>query len=557
MLEGCVPWPEEFARRYKEAGYWEGRTLGEMLDAAVARFGPREAVVDDSGTCYSYDDLGRLSDRLALHLVELGLAPNDRVLVQLLNVSEFAVLYFAMAKAGVIPVMALPQHRLHEVGFFAELTEAKGYVLPSRAKMFDYTELAEQVRAKVPSVQKIIVHGDDIPAGYLSLSALLADPIEERISTIRLKGRRPDPDEVALFLLSGGTTGLPKLIPRTHNDYIYNSKCNNDFVSFEDEIYLAVLPIEHNYPIVCGLQPILMTGGKFVLCQSHDVDRVMELIEKEKVSILPGVPSLFIRFINHPNFRKYDLSSLKVLISAAQKLQPDLKPKIEEAFNANLQEAFGMAEGLITFSRLTDPLEVRYQTVGFPVSPADEIRVVDEEGREVPDGEIGELIVRGPYTVRGYFKAPEHNQRAFNSEGFYLTGDMMRRGPGRGLVVEGRRKDMINRGGEHLSAEEIENMVLTHPAVHNVAVIGMPDPDMGERICAYVIPKPDQTLTLPELTSFLLSKSIAKFKLPERLELVSEFPLTNVGKVSKKDLREDICRRLAGEQTGDPSLRGR
>ena len=546
MLEGCTPWPEEFVRRYKQAGYWEGRTLGEMLDDAVAKFGPREAVVDDSGTRYTYDDLGRLSDRLALQLLELGLEPKDRILVQLLNVSDFVVFYFASAKAGVIPVMALPQHRLHEMGFFAELTQARAYALPSRVKGYDYTELAEQVRQKVPSVQKVLVHGDDVPAGYISLKRLLADPIEERVSKTRLQQVRPDPDEVALFLLSGGTTGLPKLIPRTHNDYIYNSKCNTGFVSFEDETYLALLPIEHNYPIVCGLQPILMKGGKFVLCQSADVDHVMGLIERERVGILPGVPSLFIRFINHPNFRKYDLSSLKVLISGAQKLQPDLKPKIEEAFNAKVQEAFGMAEGLITLSRLTDPLEVRYQTVGFPVSPADEIAIVDDEGRDVLDGEIGELICRGPYTLRGYYKAPEHNQKAFNNEGFYLTGDLMRRGPGGGLVVEGRRKDMINRGGEHLSAEEIENLILTHPAVHNAAVIGMPDPDMGERICAYVIARPGQTMALPELCSFLLAKNIAKFKLPERLELVGEFPLTNIGKVSKKDLREDIANKLKG-----------
>lgn len=545
MLEGCTPWPEEFVRRYKEAGYWEGRTLGEMLDEAVGRFGPKEAVVGDDGTRYTYNELGRLSDRLALHLLEMGLEPRDRVLVQLLNVPDFVVLYFAMAKAGVIPVLALPQHRLHEMGFFAELTEARGYAIPSRVKNFDYTELAQQVCERVASVKHILVHGDEVPAGYISLKALLADPIEKRAPLRRLNEVRPDPDEVALFLLSGGTTGLPKLIPRTHNDYIYNSKCMTGFISFEDENYLAILPIEHNYPIMCGIQPILMKGGKFVLCQSPDVDHVMELIEKERVNILPGVPSLFIRFMNHPNFRKYDLSSLKVLISGAQKLQPDLKPKIEEAFNAKVQEAFGMAEGPTTLSRLTDPLEVRYQTVGFPVSPADEIRLVDEEGKEVSHGEIGELIVRGPFTLRGYYKAPEHNQKAFNSEGFYFTGDLMRMGPGGGLVIEGRRKDMINRGGEHLSAEEIENLILTHPAVHNVAVIGMPDPDMGERICAYIIPKPGLTMTLPELCSFLLAKNIAKFKLPERLEMVSEFPLTNIGKVSKKDLREDIAKKLS------------
>lgn len=281
-----------------------------------------------------------------------------------------------------------------------------------------------------------------------------------------------------------------------------------------------------------------------MLSQSPEVEHVMRLIEKEKISIFPAVPSLFIRFMNHPDFRKYNLNSLKFLISGAQKLQPDLKPKIEEAFSAKVQEAFGMAEGLICFTRLTDPLDVRYQTVGLPVSPADEVRLVDEQGNDVPDGEIGELITRGPYTLLGYYKAPEANRTGFDSDGFYRTGDLMRRGPGGGLVVEGRRKDMINRGGEHISAEEIENLILTHQAVHNVAVIGMPDEDLGERICAYMILKPGQSMTFKELCDFLLSKNIAKFKLPERLEIVNEFPLTNIGKVSKKDLREDIALRL-------------
>jgi len=549
MLEGFTPWPEEFVKRYVEAGYWEGHTLGEMLDEAASKFGPREAIVGDDGSRYTYNELKQLSDRLALHLLDIGLKPKDRVLVQLTNVPEFAILYFALQKAGLIPVLALPPHRLHEMGFFAELSEARAYFIPSRVKNFDYGELAKQVQAKVPSVEFIIAHGEGEPAGSISLNKLLADPIEERVSLKRLEEVRPDPKEVAIFLLSGGTTGLPKLIPRTHNDYIYNSKAVNPIVPYDkDTVYLVILPIEHNYPIVCGMQPVMMLGGKTVLCSNPDVDHVMQLIEREKITVFPAVPSLLIRFINHPNFKKYDLSSLKLLVSGAQKLQPDLKPKIEEAFSATLMEAFGMAEGLLCFAKLDDPLDMRLQTVGLPISPGDEIRLVDEHGKEVPDGEIGELITRGPYTLRGYYKAPEHNKSAFNSEGFYLSGDLMRRGPGGGLVVEGRRKDMINRGGEHISAEEIENLVLTHPGVHNVAVIGMPDPDMGERICAYIILKPGYSLTFQELCSFLMSKDIAKFKLPERLELVSEFPLTNIGKVSKKDLREMITQKLAAEK---------
>ena len=544
MLDGFTPWPVELVKRYKEEGYWEGRTLGEMLDEAADKYGPREAVVGDDGTRYTYNELKRLSDRVALHLLEMGLKPKDRVLVQLHNVPEFVVLYFAMEKAALIPVMCLPQHRLHEMGFFGELTDAAAYIIPARLRNFDFGELARQVGERVPSIKHVLVHGEGGPAGSVPIKRLLEDPIEERVSRSRLDAVRPDPMEVALFLLSGGTTGISKLIPRTHNDYIYNSKAVADYVSFDGETYLVILPIEHNYPLVCVLQPILMRGGKVVLSQSPEVEHVMRLIEKEKISIFPAVPSLFIRFMNHPDFRKYNLNSLKFLISGAQKLQPDLKPKIEEAFSAKVQEAFGMAEGLICFTRLTDPLDVRYQTVGLPVSPADEVRLVDEQGNDVPDGEIGELITRGPYTLLGYYKAPEANRTGFDAEGFYRTGDLMRRGPGGGLVVEGRRKDMINRGGEHISAEEIENLILTHQAVHNVAVIGMPDEDLGERICAYMILKPGQSMTFKELCDFLLSKNIAKFKLPERLEVVGEFPLTNIGKVSKKDLREDIAKRL-------------
>lgn len=549
MLEGCIPWPDEFVKKYVEAGYWEGRTHGEMLDEAAEKHGPREAVVGDNGTRYTYSDLKKLSDRLALHFLELGLRPKDRVLIQLTNVPEFVTLYFGLQKAGLIPIMALPPHRLHEMGFFAELSEASGYVLPVRVKTFEYSGLAQAVQQKVPGVRHVIYQGDRAPAGALTLEALLADPIEERLSLSRLAEVRPDPMEVALFQLSGGTTGLSKLIPRTHNDYIYNSKASFSVLPYErDSVFLVAIPIEHNYPVVTGMQPVLMAGGKVILSQSAEIDHLLGLIEKERVTMFPTVPSLALKIINHPSFGRCETSSMKVIMSGAQKLQPELKPRIEQAFGAKVQEGFGMAEGLLCFSKLSDPDEVRNETIGLPISPGDEVRLIDEEGRDVPDGESGELIVRGPYTLRGYYKAPEHNKNAFNSEGFYLTGDLMRRGPGGGLVVEGRRKDMINRGGEHISAEEIENLIITHPGVHNAAVIGMPDPDMGERICAYIILKPGYTLTFQELCSFLMSKEIAKFKLPERLELVSEFPLTNIGKVSKKDLREIIARKLEAER---------
>lgn len=545
MLEGCTPWPEEFVSRYRKAGYWRDQTIGEMLDESAGRFGAREAVVGGDGTRYTYQDLKRLSDRLALHFLEIGLRPRDTVLMQLNNVADFVPVYFGLQKAGIIPVMCLPQHRLHELGYFGELAEPTGYIIPSEVKNFNYSDLARQLRERVPSIKHILADGDDVPPGSHALKKLLADPIEERAGLSQLSRVRPDPMEICLFMLSGGTTGLPKLIPRNHNEFLCYSRSILDYTPYgEDSVFLDTLPIAHNFALGHGLQSTLMSGGKFVISQSPELDPVMSLVEKERVTIFPGVPTLFIRMMNYPGMEKYDTSSVKAIINGSQKLQPELKPKVEKIFGAPVQEGLGMGEGLICMPRIDDPQVVRYQTVGRPLCPGDEMRIVDEQGRDVPEGEVGELIARGPDITRGYFKAPEHNQAAFDKDGFYRTGDLVRVGPQGGLVIEGRRKDMINRGGEHISAEEIENLIVTHPAVQNVAVVGMPDKEMGERICAYVLPAPGQTVTLSGLCSYLQSKDIAKFKLPERLEMVGEFPLTNIGKVSKQSLRQDIANKL-------------
>ena len=211
-----------------------------------------------------------------------------------------------------------------------------------------------------------------------------------------------------------------------------------------------------------------------------------------------------------------------------------------------------MGEGMLTFVRLDDPEEVRMETVGRPMCPDDEVKLVDDEGREVSDGEIGELACRGPYTLRGYYRAPEHNARVFTPDGFYLTGDLMRRHPSGNFVVEGRKKDLINRGGEKISAEEVENLILAHPAVQNVACVPMPDPVLGERTCAFIIPKQGARITLEELARFLTEAGIAKFKLPERVELVDDFPLSPFGKVSKLTLAKRIAETIKAETRGSP-----
>ena len=359
-----------------------------------------------------------------------------------------------------------------------------------------------------------------------------------------------DPEDPALFQLSGGTTGVPKLIPRTHNDYVYNSKMAASMTGAgPDKILLNVLPLAHNLPLACpGLQGFLLAGGRVVLANTTRGQEVFTLIERHRVTHVAVVPALLIRWISDPRITEFDLSTLQVIQSGGQRLQPEVRRRTKELIpSATVQENFGMAEGMLMFVRLDDPEDVRMETVGRPMSADDEVLLVDDDGNEVPEGEVGEFLARGPYTLRGYFGVPEYNAKAFTPDGFYRSGDLMRRHPSGNYLVAGRKKDLINRGGEKISAEEIENLILLHPAVQNVACVPMPDPILGERMCACVIPRQAQSLTLEELVEFLAQQEIAKHKLPERLEIMDEFPLSPFGKVSKKDLTESIGRKLKDE----------
>src|SRR5215470_14822051 len=539
MLDGVTPFPAEFAARYRELGYWEDRPLIAGFTGALAKNADRTALVDGAGAV-TYRQLDERSARLARVLLDLGFGPLDRVIVQLPNTATFAYLYFALQRIGAVPVLALPGHRKREIGQFAEISGARALAVPAAVRGFDFTAMAAEVMASNPALRLCFVQGADGPLPgpqFVRLEDLLAR--EPRASAQALSEVSIDPADPALFLLSGGTTGIGKLIPRSHNDYLYNSKIAAAVCEIgEGDVLLDVLPIEHNLPLGCpGLQGFLLSGGTVVLGTSTRSRDVFELIQRHRVTHIHLVPALLIRWIDDPAIAGYDLSSVRVIQSGGQRLQPEVRRRAEHALpGCFIQENFGMAEGLIMFVRSSDPPEVRQETCGRPASPDDEVYLVDAEGQVVPDGEPGELIVRGPYTLRGYFRSPEHNARAFTADGFYRSGDLLRKMPSGNYVVEGRVKDLINRGGEKISAEEVENLILGHPAVLNVACVPVPDPVLGERMCACVILRPGQHLTLPELVSFLVAQEIARHKLPERLAIFATFPLSPVGKVSKKDL---------------------
>lgn len=546
MMDGFVPFPEDFARRYRAQGYWQDRSLAQEFSAVFQQFGPRTALIDGKRR-YTYAQLDALSDNLALNLLALGLRPRDRVVPTLPNVAEFVILYFALQKMGAIPIAALVTHRFAEINQFTQLAQARCCVYPESAGELKFAPVIDRVQAANPCLQLRLVLGQPGP-GEHSLTELIAKPAQDDASTLRELAI--DPCEPCIFQLSGGTTGIPKLIPRTNNDYAYNSKVAADVAGVDaGSVLLLVLPIAHNLPLACpGIQGFMFKGATVVLHANTRPAEMFALIQKHGVTHLKVVPALLIRLINDPAIAGFDLCSVQQIQSGGQRMQPEVRLRTRQLFrNAFVQENFGMSEGLLMFVRHGDPEDVLLETCGRPVCADDEVKLIDDEGREVPDGEVGELACRGPYTLRGYWGVPDYNARQFTADGFYRSGDLMRKHPSGNYIVEGRKKDLINRGGEKISAEEVENLILMHPAVQNVACVPMPDAALGEKMCAFVIPRRGATLTLPELTAFLLTHEIAKFKLPERLELMSDFPVSTFGKVSKKALGEMVAQKLADE----------
>lgn len=546
MLEGCTPWPEECARAYRAKGYWQDRTIPQFLDA-LADAAPARVAVVDGATRLRLGELQAASRALAAHFHALGLRAGDRVVFQMPNGAAFFEVFVALLRIGVIPIMALPPHRENELTHFSAFGGAKALFIPQQVGAFDFRSMAETVRAAAPSLAHVFVAGDALPT-QISLPTLRATaPAAADLDAVACIA--PDAGDVALMLLSGGTTALPKLIPRTHNDYVYNFSQSARIAGFDKNTVLLVsLPLAHNYNLGSpGALGALAMGGCLVVAPKTDAKTVFTLVENEGVTAIPAAVPLVVNWLNDPAITNYDTSSLKLVQNGGARLSPELRDRLRRTFDCRFQEVYGTAEGLLNFTRLDDSDDKVLHSSGAPMCEDDEIKVIDLEGNELPDGEAGELIVRGPYTIRGYYNAPETNAKAFTADGFYRMGDIVRKN-GRYIVTEGRKNDLINRGGEKISTDEIENLLLKHPAVHGVALVAMPDPVFGEKACAFVTLKPGGELGFEEMKTFLLDQKIAKFKLPERLEIVPEFPISPAGKILRRTLREMIEDKLAAER---------
>ena len=547
-----VPYPQEAVRRYRDAGLWGTTTIATEFHRIARAHPQREAVVATDGRI-TFAELDRRTDVLAAGLSDLGLEPGDPVLFQVTNRLETVVAWYGVLKAGLVPVATLAAHRGHEIGEISRRVGAVAHLVEAGLR-FDLVGFAEEQRRDHPTLRHVLVVGDDPRGESLAALGRATDPADARALVERIQADI-HPDAVAVYQLSGGTTGVPKVIPRLHAEYWYNAVELARSNGWTPESRVAhLIPIIHNAGIVGAVHGPHSVGACLVL-GTADLDESLPLMAREAAThVLLG--HAHYRAVDHADFDAATKAIARVVLSGAK-----VPPALFEALEVRglwTGQQFGMGEGLFLTTRPGAPRAARLTTVGTPLSAHDEVRILlPGSETDVADGETGELCARGPYTLRGYLDAPEHNAHAFTSDGFYRTGDLAAFVTIEGeryVAIEGRIKDLINRGGEKINAEEVELLLLRHPSVRAAAVVPMPDPRLGERTCAYVVVDGAQ-LTLPEVREHFAALEVAKFKWPERLERLPELPRTPIGKTDKKRLAADIARKVSTPQGGSSSGR--
>jgi len=547
-LEGFTPYRKEDAEKYNRLRWWPGLTLGDLLDKAADIYPDKEAFVDGRSRL-TYSQAREKTDRLAVSLMKLGIMPQERVLVQMPNWNEFVFAYFAVQKIGAIVVILIDRYRPYEIGHLIRITGATSWIVPERHKKTDYRPIVQDVLKDHPRLKNVIMARCENQGAFPSMEQLILEAELNEESLSRLADARPDPMEVAHMGPTGGTTGMPKVVPRTHNSLV----CGMEYAAraWEMDIHDTTLlagPIGHDLSFTKGFCGSLFTLGKTVFLDSVDPADICGTIEREKATAVVWVPTLAKRLIDYEKLGAYDLSSLKKMHCGGGASLPEVVKGAREILRCDFFNGYGGTEGQTTITRADDPLETILNSVGKPTCPYDTYKVVSPDGKGLPVNSSGELLIKGPGVFTGYYHAPEENAKTFDGEGFFRTGDVARFDEKGNITLTGRIKEMINRGGESISATEIEKLISRHPMVALVAVIPMPDPVMGERVCAYIQAKAGAQLSFDEIISFLKEQKASVLQLPERIEFIDAMPYTAAQKMDKQTLRKDIEKKLQAAQ---------
>ncbi|PKN29587.1 MAG: hypothetical protein CVU64_07450 [Deltaproteobacteria bacterium HGW-Deltaproteobacteria-21] len=548
-LEGAVPYPADVIREYVERGWWQNLTFGDVLDRSAARQPARTAIVDQRSR-YTYAQLKEKVDRFARALLHLGVRRYDRILIQLPNRSEFLVAFYGMQRIGAVPILAIPRYGVREIHHFLQVMQPVVWILPSREGKRLSRELIEQVGPWTKGVEHVIMVGDreEIP-NVLWMDDLTSDSALQDASGGDLIRHRPDPNDVAVILLTGGTTGMSKGVPRTHNSYLANIRYTNEGTEPEDVRALAT-PIGHSMAHQGPVGGGIYYGASLCLIETPRAQPILEAVELHHITMLSLVPTQLEDILNFPDLSRYDLSSLRKVRTAGAALRPETARKAEMFFRGIGADfdggAFGSSEGPCATHRPNEPPEVFHRSIGKPMCEGDRWKVLDERERELPPNTEGELAAKGPCVFTGYYRSEEENREIFTRDGYYKMGDIGRMDEDGYIYITGRKKDIIQRGGEGIIPSQIESLLLLHPGIRSAAVVAMPDSRLGEKACAYVTLKPGGSLNLDEIVSFLKSKGAGVLQLPEHLVVVDTLPRTEIGKIDKKALQADIRNRVEG-----------
>ena len=533
-------------------GHWTTELFYDFYDRNARELGDREALVD-SKYRVTWAEAKRLTDAIAASWIEMGLPKSSRIIVQSPN-SVFGFLArIAGERAGLITLTVYPYLRERELEYMVRRTEAVAVVIPSVYRKFDYLGMYKELQKQFPSLQKFFLFDDEVPEnapeGTYSLIKTAYERAEKGVDESIFAERRLDAFwDVALLTTTSGTTGIPKLVEWPTAPRVCTSKGRCDIWGLnKDDIAMAIAPHAGGAAGTLTYFAAPLAGAKTVMLEEFSPEGALELIQKEKATAIGVVPTHLIRMLEaHPE--NYDLSSLRFIRSAGGYLSPQVAEEAENAFKASITSDLGTQDkGSVSGCRVEDSKDLRRRTVGR-LLPGNKVVLKDEEGNAVPDGEPGILYFRGPHAPAGYFRDEELTATVFDKDGWTTTEDIVKFDQGC-LWILGRAKDMIIRGGQNIYPAEVEGLLNEHPKVSSVAIVGYPDREMGERCCAYVIPKPGETFSFDEMKDFLIEKKLGKFKIPERLEIVDEFPAVgDSGKVNKETLKKEIAEKVKAEQ---------
>ncbi len=548
-----IRYQKEMVDEFLNEGYWTQELFYDFWERNAREYGDREALVD-SKYRVTWAEAKRLVDGIAGTWVQMGIPQFSRIIIQSPNSVYGFLARIASERAGLISLTVYPYLRQRELEYMVERTEATAVVIPHEYRKFDYLEMYKDLQQRFPHLKNIFLFDDTVPdsapQNTYSLTQLAREAAEKPIDENVLKERRLDPVwNIALLTTTSGTTGLPKLVEWPTAPRVCTSKGRVSIWGLnKDDITMAIAPHAGGAAGTLTYFAAPLAGAKTVMLEEFVPEDALALIEKEKATAIGVVPTHLVRMLECDT-SKYDLSSLRFIRSAGGYLSPQIAEEAEQAFGAVITSDLGTQDmGSVSGCRVEDTKDLRRRTVGRML-PGNKVRLLDEDDNEVPDGEPGILYFRGPHAPAGYYRDEELTATVFDSDGWTTTGDIVKFDQ-ECLWILGRSKDMIIRGGQNIYPAEIEGLLNDHPKVASVAIVGYPDKAMGERACAYVIPKAGQDFTFDEMVEFLKGKQLAMFKLPERLEVVSEFPAVgDSGKVNKETLKKEIAEKVKQESS--------